>query len=55
MELDRLKQVLEGFEGHGPLISSLTTDQRKQVCCYMHKEKGRINLQVNVWHVPKNI
>ena len=55
MELDGLKQVLERLEGHGLPISSLTTDRHKQVRCYMHKEKGKINHQFDVWHVAKNI
>ena len=54
-ELDGLKQVLERLEGHGPPISSLTTDSHKQVRRYMRKEKCKINHQFDVWHVAKNI
>ena len=55
IELDGLKQVLEHLEGHGLLILSLTTDQHKQVCCYMCKEKCKRNHQFDVCHVAKNI
>ena len=55
MQLDGLKQVLERLEGHGPPISSLTTDRHKEVRRYMRKEKCKINHQFDVWHVAKNI
>ena len=55
MELDGLKQILERLEGHGLPISSLTTDRHKQVRRSMRKEKGKINHQLDVWHVAKNI
>ena len=55
IELDGLKQVLEHLEGHGLLILNLTTDQHKQVYCYMCKEKCKRNHQFDVCHVAKNI
>ena len=39
MEVDGLKQVLEHLEGHGLQISSLTTDQHKQIHCTCVKRR----------------
>ena len=55
MELDGLKQILERLKEHGIPISSLTTDQHKQVRRYMRKEKCEIKHQLDVWHVAKKI
>ena len=51
MELDGLKQVLEGFEGHGLPITSLTTDISKSVVTCVRGQ----NKPSHVWHVGKNI
>ena len=55
MELDGLKHVLKRLEEYFLPITSLTTDRHKQVRSYMHKEKGEILHQFDVWHVGKNI
>ena len=55
MELAGLKLLLTSLESRNITVSSLTTDQHKQVRAYMKKEKPNINHQFDIWHIGKNI
>ena len=50
MELDRLKQVLEGFEGHGLPITSFTTDISKSVVTGVRGQNMKLWIKAIINH-----
>ena len=55
LELAGLKLLLTSLESRNVTISSLTTEQHRQVRAYLKKEKRNINHQLGLWHIGENM